>query len=54
MTVDLPHLKKTQKVEVIMGVDFDANETKYKEPLPHSTEFIVFWSNDLDEDYRCT
>ena len=49
MCLDLPHLKKTQRVEVILGADFDANETKYKEPLPHSTEFIVFKFSKANE-----
>lgn len=38
-----------------MGADFDAGETKYKEPLPQSTEFIVFKFskfNDLEGSSR--
>lgn len=42
MHAEYPRIKKSWGLRVIMGSDFDPCETKYKESVPESEEYIVF------------
>lgn len=42
MYAEYPRIKKSWGLKIIMGKDFDPSETKYKESVPDSKEYIVF------------
>jgi len=42
MFKEYPRIKKSWGLKVIMGADFDPSETKYKEAVPDSNEYVVY------------